>query len=465
MSDAIDVLVVGAGAAGLSAAYAAAQAGCSVTVVDPNPRTGGQYHRDRPQAPDFRPAGCTDEQVWDRIQVLTRQTVYSVEGEQDHFTARIRGDDRHRAESGVLHARRVVIATGAYDRPLPVPGWDLPGVMSGGGAQALIKGSGVLPGTRIVVAGTGPFLLAVADAVLRAGGSVAAVVEANDPLSLGRQITSILPGGAAKGLDLARYLSNLARHRVPYLRRHRIRAIHGDTSVTGVTIAKVDRDWTALSGTDRLLEADTVAIGYGFTAQLDLALQLGCNVMQGSDEGLAIEVDENQASSVGGVFAAGETTGIGGVDLARIEGLIAGASVARSLGHADPLRDPASVRRTRDRLRAFADALAVSFPLRPGWKEDLTDDTIVCRCEEVTAGRIRTSIDELGARDARAVKLLTRAGMGWCQGRICSLAVDQLCPGASSVEAQMRAATRPIAVPVPLSSIAAMTARPEGVNP
>jgi len=451
-----DVVVVGAGAAGMSAAYAAARAGCTVTIIDANPVAGGQYHRRRIDAATYRPRGCDDEAVWRRIHIESATTVYAVEiidhGTQRIFGVRTRGDDRHRGDVALVRARRLIIATGAYDRPLPVPGWDLPGVMTGGGAQALIKGSGVLPGNRVVVAGTGPFLLAVAHAILEAGGSVAAVVEANDPVALRRHRSALTNVGKAG--ELARFVTSLTRHRVPYLRRHRVTRVHGETTVTGVTLARVDASWRAKSGTDRFVEADTLTLGYGFTAQTDLPAQLGCTLQVGADEGLAVTVDDDQATSITGVYAAGESTGVGGVDLAGVEGLLAGAAVARSLGHPSPLRDEPALRRSRDRMRAFADALATAFPLRSGWQDDLEDDTVVCRCEEVSAGRIRNAITELGARDARTVKLLTRAGMGWCQGRVCSLAVDRLCPRSATLDGQSRAAVRPVVVPVPLAALA-----------
>ena len=325
--------------------------------------------------------------------------------------------------------------------------------MSGGGAQALVKGSGVLPGRRIVVAGTGPFLLAVAHALISAGGDVVAVVEANDPLSLARHTRAVLPA-AGKSADLAKFISALARKRVPYLRRHRVRRADGDGRLESVTLSRVDADWRGIPGTERLLECDALAIGYGFTAQTDLAGQVGARMVIGSDGGLAIEVDDRQRTSVPGLLAAGETTGIGGVDLARVEGIVAGAA---AVGEVRPaLSASAIARATRDvgRLRGFADALHATFPVRDGWRDDVAEGTIVCRCEEVTAGRVRDAVTDLGARDARSVKLLTRAGMGWCQGRVCAPAVDGLC-GFDSAASLIGGSYRPVAVPVPLGAIAA----------
>ena len=455
-----DVLIVGGGAAGVAAAVVAARSGCAVTLLDSGPAIGGQYYRGAktPESAsglsyaalrrDFD--GLVDA---GRIDLRMSTYAYALERKESGFVLRTRGDDRHRGETQSIAARTVVIATGAFDRQLPFPGWTLPGVMSGGGAQALVKGSGVLPGRRIVVAGTGPFLLAVAHALISAGGDVVAVVEANDPLGLARHTRAVLPA-AGKSADLAKFVSALARKRVPYLRRHRVRRADGDGRLESVTLSRVDADWRGIPGTERLLECDALAIGYGFTAQTDLAGQVGARMVIGSDGGLAIEVDDRQRTSVPGLLAAGETTGIGGVDLDRVEGIVAGAA---AVGEVRPaLSASAIARATRDvgRLRGFADALHATFPVRDGWRDDVAEGTIVCRCEEVTAGRVRDAVTDLGARDARSVKLLTRAGMGWCQGRVCAPAVDGLC-GFDSAASLIGGSYRPVAVPVPLGAIAA----------
>ena len=458
---AIDVLVVGGGAAGIAAAVVAARSGCAVTIVDSGPAVGGQYYRGAkpPEGGSGLSYGALrrafDELVaTGRIDRRLNTYAYALEQHVDGFRLRTRGDDRHRSDVGEIDARAVVIATGAFDRQLPFPGWTLPGVMSGGGAQALVKGSGVLPGRRIVVAGTGPFLLAVAHALISAGGNVVAVVEANDPLGLARHTRSVLPA-AGKSADLARFLGALAKNRVPYLRRHRVRQATGSGRLDSVTISRVDVEWQPIAGTERLLECDALAIGYGFIAQTDLAGQVGARMRLGSDGGLAVDVDERQRTSVDGLLAAGETTGIGGVDLARLEGLIAGIAAVEHCGLRPALSESAiasSLREARG-LRGFADALHATFAVRDGWRDDVGEETLVCRCEEVSAGKILGAVTDLGARDARSVKLLTRAGMGWCQGRVCAPAVDALC-GFDSSASLIGGSYRPVAVPVPLSAIA-----------
>lgn len=459
-----DLVVVGGGAAGVNAAVIAASSGCRVTIVDSGPEPGGQYYRGGPTG---RFAEMCDRlaalEGSGRAELLFDHYAYALEGSKPdrvgladppghgNFTIRVRGDDRHRADITAIHARAAVIATGAFDRQLPFPGWTLPGVMSGGAAQALVKGSGVLPGQRIAIAGTGPFLLAVAATVLDAGGHVVAVIEANNPTAIARRVRSTLPVIGKSG-ELAGYLAKLARHRVPYLRRHRVTQAHGSDRLEAIAVSKIDADWRTLPGTERDMEIDALAIGYGFTAQTDL---LGAaRFIRGADGGIAVAVDDRQETSVPGLFAAGETTGVGGVDLAAYEGLLAGAAAAEHCGMVPALTAKAETqarRRVRD-LRRFAETLHATFPLREGWRDDVAADTLVCRCEEVTAAQVRDAV-QMGATDARSVKLITRAGMGWCQGRVCGPIVDGLC-GFDDLVSLVGAATRPVAAPVPLGALA-----------
>ncbi|HET9657723.1 MAG TPA: NAD(P)/FAD-dependent oxidoreductase [Kineosporiaceae bacterium] len=472
----VDVAVIGGGPAGVAAAVTAAEAGAGVVLVDGAPRLGGQYYRRPPagseqlsrgrrrhrwRAFDGLEARLEELVAAGRLQVLPGTTVWSAEGGSP-FLLRTRGGDRDPlAPVGLLRARTVVLATGAHDRQLPFPGWDLPGVMTGGAAQALVKGSGVLPGQAVVVAGTGPFLLAVAATLLRAGGRVVAVVEANTPHRLLTRPSELLPGLGRSG-QLAGFAALLVRHRVRYLARHRVlRAVGGD-AVGAVVVARVDGQGRVRSGTERELACDVLAVGQGFVPQTDLAVQLGCPVGTGTDGGPAVTVDDLQQAGVPGVFAAGESTGVGGAELALVEGLVAGAAAARRLGLA-PAVDQDLLRRRQRRvagLRRFADALHRTFPADPGWAQRVDDATLICRCEEVTAGRVREAVTGLGAADPRTVKLLTRAGMGWCQGRICAEAVDRLCPPppdpAAGTARMLSAAKRPLAVPVGLGALAAM---------
>ncbi|MGS2644832.1 FAD-dependent oxidoreductase [Streptosporangium sp. G12] len=444
-----DLAVVGAGPAGVAGALTAALSGLDVVLIDGAARPGGQYFRH--PAEGFRAArpGALHhgldrftrqwETLRERAEVLLRHRVWAVERADGAITVRCLEGDREERPRAVT-ARGLLIATGAHDRPLPFPGWDLPGVLTAGGAQALLKGDLVLAGSRVVVAGTGPFLLPVAAGLADAGARVLGVHEAGGGFGLARH-PLVAAGRAGEALG---YGARLARHRIPYHRREAVVAAHGDTALTHVTVASLDGDWRPVS--TRTVECDTLAFGYGFVPQLDLPVQLGCDTRRDPDGSPVVAVDAGMRTSVPGVYAAGESTGVGGAALAEVEGRIAGRSAAADLGRPVP-PDPALSRR-RDRLAAFARALQEAYPVRPGWREWLRDDTLVCRCEEVPLSAVREA-QAMGAVDARSVKLLARPGMGWCQGRMCGYAVACL------VGEDPAPPRRPIAQPVRLGDLAA----------
>ncbi|TDV57195.1 NAD(P)/FAD-dependent oxidoreductase [Actinophytocola oryzae] len=427
-----DIAVLGAGPAGLAAAVAAHRAGARVTLVDSASRVGGQYwrHRDGAEPAGLRP--FTDVP----LDFRAGHAIWHVERTDDGFTTH--------TSAGEVLSRKVIVATGAYDRQVPFPGWTLPGVFTAGGAQALLKGHGVVAGDRVVVAGTGPFLLPVAAGLARAGARVLGVFEAGSPLGFTRRPAAVLrnPGKLAEG---AGYLRVLRKRRIPFHTRQTVVAAHGDDQVRAVTVATLDRDWHVVS--HRELECDTVAVGYGFTPQLEIPLQLGCATHLDLDGSLVATADDRQRASVPDVFLAGEVCGIGGVQLSLVEGELAGR-------HAAGAEPDARVLRRRAALRAFAAAMHRTYPVPPGWQTWLADDTLVCRCEEVSAATIRRSIVDLGATDPRAVKLVARPGMGLCQGRVCGYATACLVSRPVTADGLRGMATRPIAQPVTLGELA-----------
>ncbi|GAA5213567.1 FAD/NAD(P)-dependent oxidoreductase [Streptomyces thinghirensis] len=446
-----DLAVIGAGPAGLAAALTAAAHGVRVTVVDAADQPGGQFFRQPAAELDARRPRALHHRwrTWERlrdalaasdVRVLTDHHVWFVEERSGAFTVHALlgpGQD----EPVAVPADAVLLATGGYEHVLPFPGWTLPGVLTAGGAQAMLKGGLVVPGRAVVVAGTGPLLLPVATGLAAAGARVAALVESADPRQVARHARALagkLPEGAG-------YAARLLRHRVRLLTRHTVVRAHGDDRLTGVTVAALDADGRVRRGTGRYIPCDTLAVGHGMLPHTDLADGLGCRL-----DGPAVAVDAEQRTSVPGVWAAGESTGVGGAALALAEGHIAGRSVASRLrggtGPEPAGRTPAE--RTRETLRTSAEALAAAFAPPVHWTDQVTDDTLVCRCEEVTAGAVREAVDGLGAGDVRTVKLLTRAGMGWCQGRMCATAVA----GLTGCEATP--SRRPFARPVPLGVLA-----------
>ena len=467
-----DVAVLGAGPAGLAAAGAAAADGALVALIDSGARPGGQYWRHRAGDDGAQHSGLS---TFQRLrEALARQAanVQYLSGHSIWHVERLRGSGfrvHTTADGGerVVLARTVIVATGAYDRQLPFPGWTLPGVFTAGAAQALLKGQGVLVGSRIVVAGTGPFLLAVAAGLAEGGADVVGVFEAGGtpagfvrhPLAVARNPSKLIEG--------AHYARVLAGHRIPYRTRTAVVAAHGPDSVTGVVVAKLDRRWDVVPGSQRTVECDTLAVGYGFTPQLELAVQLGCATRLDIDGSLVAVVDDEQLSSVPGVYVAGEATGVGGAALSVVEGEIAGRRAAAAAVKTDP--DPKTLRRLRRRRRAergFAAAMHMAFPVQPGWMSWSNEHTVVCRCEEVPKGKIVDAIVELGAMDPRAVKLYARPGMGLCQGRVCGYATTCIVAaagGRAPSAADLRGvAGQPIAGPVTLGALAAAHERGPG---
>lgn len=470
----VDIAIIGAGPAGLAAAAEAVEGGRRVVLIDINPRLGGQYWRHGVQDDALGAAAPRWHHGWrtyrklssavregialGRITHLAESHVWALDRTDDGFILRLAHiaearESHGRQELSSLHAQRVVLATGTHDRHLPVPGWTLPGVMAAGGIQAFIKVQETVPGHRVVLAGTGPFLLAAADSVVQAGGKVLAIVESS---SLTRWFPrGVLGAGVpSKGVEGAQYVAALAAHRIPYLTRHAVTTINGADRVQSVSIAKVDAKGARIPGTDRIIDdVDLVGLGWGFTPQTELLMQAGAQTRIDADGSLVGVVDDRLVSSVPGLYVAGEITGVKGAVGAVADGRIAGRAAAG-----------ATVRR-RDRVArarhvAFARAMHRAHPVPAAWEQWLTDETTVCRCEEVSYRHVREAREQLDIVDPRSLKGASRVGMGWCQGRMCGLAATCLARGGTATgdDADTHAAQsvshRPVALPIELGQLA-----------
>ena len=378
-SRSFDVLIIGAGPAGMAAAIAASTTGLTVGVVDDNLAAGGQIWRNDRNANLTQFAACTAELLpGTRIVDAPQPGVLMAQ-----------------SESQILELRygKLILATGARELFLPFPGWTLPNVFGAGGLQALVKGGLAIRGKRVVVAGSGPLLIAVAATLQKHGANIVAIVE-----------QASLASAVYFGLELARQPTKIAQaarllwalRSVPFYR---------DTfPVRAEGNGKLER--IVLRG-QKTLPCDYLACGFGLVPNNELAALTGCQLNE-----KFVKVDEQQHTSAENIYAAGELTGIGGVEKSLVEGSIAGLAAAGESKQAKALFAK------RDQAIRFQTVLAKQFALCPELLQLATADTTICRCEDVTKADLE---QHSGWREA---KLHTRCGMGPCQGRVCGPAIE-----------------------------------------
>nr|MBA2305356.1 FAD-dependent oxidoreductase [Acidobacteriota bacterium] len=369
----VEVLVVGGGPAGLAAAIEAARAGAQVVIVDENPRPGGQIYRQLP--PEFvveAPRSSPPEQAKaralfseaDRLPIQFRGGTL-VWGSFEPGVLEVIADGR----SARIQANVIIIAAGAYDRPVPLPGWTLPGVLTVGGAQTLLKAQRILPGKRILLAGTGPLLLVVASQLARAGASIAAVVDTVAAGALLPHAWSLLKAWPLFKEGLG-YRTTLLRAGVRWLAPYVLTRIEGTHQVTGAVVARADGDWRPVAGTERSFDVDTVCVGYGLLPSVEIVRLLGCRLHHDplADVWLPDRTSDGE-TSVPGVFAVGDGAGVAGVRVAVEEGRVAGLSAARLLGKLSDETAEQGKQGAREelaRLRPFCAAMSAAYRPRPG---------------------------------------------------------------------------------------------------
>ncbi len=384
-----DILIIGAGPAGMAAALAAAPSGASIAIIDDNPAPGGQIWRDGPNAQlpvaarrmREQLAACSNVRIYSGTRVIAAPAPHTLLLED--------------AERGwTLQWQKLILCTGARELLLPFPGWTLPGVTGAGGLQALIKAGLPVAGERIVVAGSGPLLLAAAASAHQAGAKVVRIAEQ-------ARLASVLGFAAGLVASPGKVVQALALIRPQYRTSSWVTAVQGPGRVESVRVQQGART--------EEIACDRVACGFGLVPNTELGQLLGC---QRSATGLG--VDAWQASSQAHIYAAGECTGVGGSEQALVQGRIAGLA---AVGDAVAAQNRWPERR---RWEAFARQLQHHFALRPQLQNLPQADTLVCRCEDVPYAAVRECA---GWTDA---KLHTRCGMGACQGRVCGAATQFL---------------------------------------
>ncbi len=414
------IVIVGAGPAGIRAAATLVEAGLHPVVIDEGHRAGGQIYR-RPPAGFVR----TPEQLYgpEAAKARALHVLFDRLAEKGRLThcprssiiAVHEGRLHVLGEGGVqvIGYDRLILATGASDRVAPVPGWQSAGVYSLGAAQIALKAQGVALGRRIVLIGSGPLLTLVGVQLLKAGADVAAVLDT----SPWRQQMQGFTGLAARPVVALRGLALRARLGGRYHAGVTLEQIEVDAS--GVTATR----WRDAGGRQRITPCDMVGMGWHLRAETHLADLAGCAfAYDGQWQQWLPKIDE-MGRAGNGIYLAGDGARLLGADGAEIAGRLAAAACLADLGYPAPSAS-ADLRRLA-RLKRFARGLARAFPWPAAMVRTLPDETVVCRCENVTAGAVREGAD-FGGGEANRVKSLSRAGMGRCQGRYCQLAAVEL---------------------------------------
>ncbi|WP_426955650.1 FAD-dependent oxidoreductase [Muricoccus radiodurans] len=442
-----DVVILGAGPAGAAAAVEAQRLGLSALVLDEAAEAGGQVYR--------APSAAVSNTPRDPAGAALRATLAG-SGARTLFGRRVWHVDRSfRArcispEGPEEHAARaLIVATGARERVLPVPGWTLPGVIGLAAATVLLKSEKVLPGREVVVAGTGPLLLLVAATILKGGGRVAAVVDAAGRTDWLRQAPALAarPDLVARGL---RWAARIRRAGVPVLRRHAVRRVLGGEFVESVEVGPLD------GGPARRFTADALCLGHGLLPATEVTgLLRAAHRHDPALGGWVPDADALGATSIPGLFVCGDGAGIRGADAAPLTGALAALGAAKHLGRAVDADRIARLEKALSRIARFGAAMTRVATPPPALLDLTTPDTILCRCEGLRRSDLEPEIDA-GAVTLNALKSATRCGMGPCGGRHCAEPVAMLIAartGRSPAEIG-QSTGRPPLRPVPLDVLA-----------
>jgi NADPH-dependent 2,4-dienoyl-CoA reductase/sulfur reductase-like enzyme len=408
-----DVIIVGAGPAGLAAGIETARRGLRTLLLDENQAAGGRIW----QALEAR-GGDADEEAG---RVLIRE--FEASGAEVRYGASVWGIEPDGSvfwtwndTAGSLRARRIVLATGTTERPLPIPGWTLPGVMTVGAAQIALKTGRLVPDGNSWIAGQGPLILLYAVQALRAGGKIAGILDMSLPSARLRAIRHLAgaSGDMRQGLGWLREIKNAG---IPVYRASDVQA-EGDGALRGISFRVKGRRHTE--------SADLLLLHDGVIPSIQITRALGCvHIWDELQRCWRPRTNEWGETSVPGIVVAGDGAGVGGAVAAVVSGQIAALGCAHALGRIDTAtRDnesgPLRISHARALVsRPFIDTLFSPRPVNPG------DTVTICRCEEVTAGQIRDAV-KLGCQGLNQLKAFTRCGMGPCQGRMCGTAAAEV---------------------------------------
>lgn len=459
MSSGQQVVIVGAGPAGIRAAQTLVAAGIRPIVLDENARWGGQIYRQPPADAGFRRSKATlygfESKKADAVHEAMRALLPQIDYRPDTLVWSCEGrrlDTMCNGREASVTFTQLVIASGATDRVLPVPGWTLPGVYTLGGAQVALKAQGSAIGRRVVLAGTGPLLYLVAYQYVKAGARIEAVLDtsawSNQVAAVPKLISQ--PSTFAKGVY---YVAWLKARGVRVERDVTLVGIDGPEGVAGIRF-KPSHD----NGRIETIACDAVGLGFGLRPETQLADLAGCRFRFDALNGCWLpERDAAGRSSVAGIYLAGDGAGIAGADAAELAGRRAALALLDDLGIAHPADakglDAATLERRLQRIAVFRAGIEAAFAPSSQPAKQWPDEMTVCRCEEVDAGTLRHCIRGGEASEINRLKALTRVGMGRCQGRMCGEAAIALLSEETgcSVESVGRLRSQAPIKPIPIS--------------
>lgn len=455
-----DFIVIGSGPAGLAAAITAAKVGLRVTVIGEDATIGGQIFRQLMPPLKFHERGfdIQEEKIfmklrneWEQlnIQFFNKAIVWAV------------FDDKvvalNNPEYSLLKTKRLLISEGAYETPVAFPGWTLPGVMTLGAIQTLLKGQGVVPAGKIVVAGTGPLLYYTASQLLNNGAYVKGIIEAASFAQVSSWAGRLwrAPGILAKGF---KYIATIKKNRIPIYFSSVVKEARGDERLREIEYVKVNHLWKPETGTEQRMKADVLCMNFGFTPSTQLSHMVGCaHSCDSKVRGWIPIFNSSFETTQGGVFVAGDGTGIGGAKIAILQGRIVATEVARQLGAIKDIEAASLFGRLKRQIshhRWYQNFLNKIYSFRPGLLDLLTDDTLICRCEEVNYRMVSDAIKK-GSASIEQIKRLTRIGMGKCQGRFCYPSLVGILSRIKTQEQLTREdfSARPPVRPIPLGEL------------
>jgi D-hydroxyproline dehydrogenase subunit alpha len=440
------VVIVGSGIGGISAAQTLAGHGLDILLIDENAHPGGQLLRKSETSSrrffNFKPDmvktkgfslikkvndACSEIDRIHQAQVLgifnDRRLLIHTEGNKNQNIPRVKNQNSGQVIE--VQAEHLILATGARERYLPFKGWTLPGVMSLGAAQILMKSYGVLPAFHTVIAGSSPLMMVLASEILNNKGKVAAVLDEN-PFRKKLRFLPLIQHHWPKLLEGAFYTAQMMYCRVPMVNQTRVIEAQGKENLASVIVAKTTLDGHVITGTETKYPAQALTVGYGFVPNIELAVQAGCDVeYHTTGGGWIVTVDKNLESSVNSIYAVGEITGIAGGKKSHIQGKLAAISVLKKFDKLNFKNKRSSLLTQVKQLHflnhkqaVYAAFLNHLCRLPQVAYSQIPDDTLICRCENITMGTIKKAIEQ-GFITSGGLKKATRCGMGRCQGRIC----------------------------------------------